>query len=167
MDIQYDLDPVDELHTLAIGEPGQREFFLQARQGKAVVTLGVEKFQMAALAHRIFELLGETIYVAENHPQPNNIGYDSTITAEWKVGEIGIAYSETKNKYVIIAKELVTEDESPRIARFWLSRSEALEFAKQTTSVVLAGRPICKFCGLPIDKEGHPCPMQNGQRPIM
>ena len=40
-----------------IGEPGSREFYLQARAGTRTTTVGLEKQQVAALAERIEELL--------------------------------------------------------------------------------------------------------------
>src|ERR1700693_1901136 len=46
-------DEPDHFLAAAVGEPGSRSFFLQARQGGAVVTLGIEKTQVAALAQRI------------------------------------------------------------------------------------------------------------------
>jgi uncharacterized repeat protein (TIGR03847 family) len=40
-----------------MGRPGQRTFFLQARKGRAVVSVGLEKAQVSALADRMNDLL--------------------------------------------------------------------------------------------------------------
>ena len=50
-------DEPDRFLAGAVGEPGSRAFFLQAHQGKAIVTVGLEKTQVGALAQRIGELL--------------------------------------------------------------------------------------------------------------
>jgi uncharacterized repeat protein (TIGR03847 family) len=45
--------------------------------------------------------------------------------------------------------------------RVELSRGQALAFAARAVELVAAGRPTCRFCGLPIDPDGHPCPRMN------
>ena len=49
MSSSFEISEVDHLTTGAIGPPGQRVFYLQARQGAQVVTLRLEKAQVAAL----------------------------------------------------------------------------------------------------------------------
>ena len=46
----FDLKPVDRITADAIGEPGERVFYLQARQGNQLVTVICEKEHVAALA---------------------------------------------------------------------------------------------------------------------
>jgi len=55
----YRLDAPDRFVAGAVGEPGQRAFYLQARQGRTVVTVGLEKVQVAVLAERLLALLDE------------------------------------------------------------------------------------------------------------
>jgi uncharacterized repeat protein (TIGR03847 family) len=45
--------------------------------------------------------------------------------------------------------------------RLELTRGQALAFCGRATELVAAGRPSCRFCGLPIDPDGHPCPRMN------
>ena len=45
--------------------------------------------------------------------------------------------------------------------RMFLTRSQALAFCERSEATVAAGRPLCQFCGLPIDPDGHPCPRMN------
>jgi len=47
-------------------------------------------------------------------------------------------------------------------ARFRLTRPQAAAFVERARSLVQAGRPSCRFCGLPIDPDGHTCPGTNG-----
>ena len=42
-----------------VGQPGDRTFFLQARDGPRVVSVVLEKVQVAVLADRLGELLAE------------------------------------------------------------------------------------------------------------
>ncbi len=63
--IDLDLDPVSLITTDAIGQPGQRTFYLQAWQENKVVTLLVEKVQIQSLAIGLDQYLDE---VAEKHP---------------------------------------------------------------------------------------------------
>ena len=47
-----------------VGPPGQRTFFLQAREGARLVSVALEKQQVEALAERIDELLDELMRAA-------------------------------------------------------------------------------------------------------
>ena len=47
-------------------------------------------------------------------------------------------------------------------ARFRLSRPQAAAFVERARSLVQAGRPSCRLCGLPMDPDGHTCPGTNG-----
>src|ERR687897_3286347 len=56
-DRSMDLGPVDRITTDAIGEPGARVFYIQARAGVELVTVIVEKQQVQLLAAAVLELL--------------------------------------------------------------------------------------------------------------
>ena len=56
---RFIFDPPERFVTGTIGEPGQRTFFLQARDGGRVVSVALEKVQVAVLADRLGQLLGE------------------------------------------------------------------------------------------------------------
>lgn len=55
----YRLDAPDRFVAGALGEPGRRAFYLQARQGRTLVTVALEKVQVAVLAERLLALVGE------------------------------------------------------------------------------------------------------------
>ena len=57
----HGFDPPERFVAGTVGEPGQRTFFLQARSGARVVSVALEKQQVAALAERIDELLDEVM----------------------------------------------------------------------------------------------------------
>ncbi|KUK46026.1 MAG: hypothetical protein XD73_1101, partial [Anaerolinea thermophila] len=48
--INVDLNPVSHITVDAIGQPGERVFYLQGESPDQVVTLLVEKFQIQTLA---------------------------------------------------------------------------------------------------------------------
>jgi uncharacterized repeat protein (TIGR03847 family) len=50
-------DPPDDFVAGALGEPGERAFYLQARRLSAVVSVALEKVQVAVLAERLDALL--------------------------------------------------------------------------------------------------------------
>ena len=52
-------DSPDRFLAGTVGEPGNRTFFLQARDGARIVSVALEKVQVAALAQRLTELLDE------------------------------------------------------------------------------------------------------------
>ena len=57
----HGFDPPERFVAGTVGPPGQRTFFLQARSGARVVSVALEKQQVAALAERIDELLDEVM----------------------------------------------------------------------------------------------------------
>src|ERR671927_1416374 len=56
---RYIFDPPDRFVAGTVGEPGDRTFFLQARDGGRVVSVALEKVQVAVLAERLGALLDE------------------------------------------------------------------------------------------------------------
>src|SRR3954471_28050 len=56
---RYIFDPPERFIAGTVGEPGDRTFFLQARDGGRVVSVVLEKVQVAVLADRLNRLLHE------------------------------------------------------------------------------------------------------------
>ena len=52
-------DPPDRFVAGTVGQPGSRTFYLQARRGGQVVSVVLEKVQVAVLAERLGVLLDE------------------------------------------------------------------------------------------------------------
>lgn len=65
-------DAPDRFVSGTVGLPGSRTFFLQARKGRAVVSVALEKAQVAALAERLDELL--TVVDDDHAPTPTEHG---------------------------------------------------------------------------------------------
>ena len=156
----YDL-PAPEVFTAGtVGPPGQRVFYFQARDGDIVVTLRCEKQQVAALAEYFDGLLDDL------EPTPYGIAAGDLQLAEpfeegWTVGPIGVAYDEPDDRIVVVLEELVDEEEEGASVKVRLTRAQVSAFVSRAKAVVAAGRPPCRFCGLPLDPEGHMCPRMN------
>jgi len=169
----YELDPVDRIAVAAVGEPGQRRFFLLATGSGRTLTLGCEKSQLQALIVRVRQMLE-----AQQIETPERAAEAASNDAapgepEWQIGEMGLGYHDARKMFVLVASqsaagdpgEAPLADDAPSV-RFWLSHDQVIAFSKQAESVLSAGRPLCPRCGLPMDPSGHPCPVMNGARPI-
>ena len=167
----FDLNPVDYVVPGAVGEPGKRVFYLQARKGHRLITVVCEKEHVAALvvaAERLLLALAgeEADTVAEPDPVTLAMALEVPLEPLFRVGQINLGYDEISKQVVIIAYESLPEgDEStPSAVRLWTTPAQMRAFAIRGQEVVAAGRPACAMCGQPVDPEGHFCPRRNGHK---
>ncbi len=177
----FDYDPPERFVAGAVGQPGSRTFFLQARGQGRLTTVALEKFQVAALADRLDELLDEVLRRGEgNVPVPavapaalaDTAPLDMPISEDFRVGVMALAWDPEAAQVVIEAKEAVAEDEEfepsplvePTVLRVHISAGAARAFTKRAMALVAAGRPPCPLCAQPLDPEGHICVRLNGYR---
>jgi len=180
----FDFGEVDAFTAGTVGPPGQRVFFLQARAAGQVVTLKCEKQQVEALGQFLERLL-QDLPAPGDGPLPTVLELLEPIEPSWIAGQLGVAWEADLDRFVIAVEELDTtaleqdddEDEdddlppgldlSPDASldrgtmRLLVTRGQALAFAGRAAELVASGRPACRFCGLPMDPEGHPCPRMN------
>jgi uncharacterized repeat protein (TIGR03847 family) len=164
----FELDPVDEIAVVAVGQPGQRQFFLLAKGRGRTLTLACEKAQIQALIVRLHQMMeAQGIQAPE---RASRRGALAPGEPEWQVGEMGLGYHEARRMFVLVASQSAAGEEGPPeegpSIRFWLSHEQVGIFSKQAETVLTAGRPLCPRCGLPMDPAAHPCPVLNGARPI-
>jgi uncharacterized repeat protein (TIGR03847 family) len=160
--VDFDLDDLDRITVGTIGEPGQRVFYLQARQGANVVSFKLEKQQVAALATYLQTLLAD-LPEAADEGAITNMDLDQPVEQEWVIGSIGVTYDEAADRVLIVAEELVLEeDEVGSVARLSATRPQIAALAARGAELVVAGRPPCTLCGNPLDPRGHVCPRLNG-----
>lgn len=162
MSESYELLDVDKFTVGAVGQPGQRLFLLQARAGAQIVTLKLEKVQVAALATHFGTILQE---LPRPGHLPDDLDLEEPAEPEWVVGSLGASYDEAVDRLVLVAEEAVPEGEDGAEARFALTREQVAAIAQHGTLLVAAGRPPCPLCGYPLDPRGHDCPRTNGHRP--
>ena len=165
-----ELNPVSSITADAVGQPGQRVFYLQARQGLTTITIETEKEQVRALALGIHQFLEELVQRFPDKAELDRIDQRDLVLSppfepEFKVGQMGLGYDSDSDRVVIVAQELQTEEAEPdsgATARFWITRGQAKAMADHSLDVVAQGRPLCPLCGRPISAEGHFCPKRNG-----
>jgi uncharacterized repeat protein (TIGR03847 family) len=173
-----ELDPVTRLTADAVGEPGQRTFYLQAASGADQVTLLVEKEQVRRLAESLQTWLPE---LAADRPEDpgeaaaaaaGELALAEPLEPDFRVGQLQLSYDGERDRVVIVATELQAgEDEEPLVppeplqVRLYVTRPQLRVLARHGSQVVARGRPLCPLCGNPLDPTGHICPAQNGHRP--
>ena len=175
MQFKYDLNPVDAIVADAVGEPGQRTFFLQGRMGRQLVSVTLEKQEVNNLAISVLQLLAE---LEEKYPdlapaaRPGRAPHvESIFEPAFRVAQLIVGYDEDEDMVWLIAKALVTdasgavidpEDERVPAARFVATRTQMRALSEYALEVVASGRPSCPLCGRPIDRQGHFCPRTDG-----
>lgn len=167
---QIELNPVSYLTVGTTGPPGQRTFYLQGGRGSQTISLIIEKEQATMLANSLETFLEE---LEQKHPVETRETDESVlqdmrlrepVEELFRVGNMGMGFNESADQIVLVAYELVDEDEEPNVVSFWASRGQMQALVNHTREVVASGRPICGNCGRPIDPEGHFCPNRNGHR---
>ncbi len=175
----YSFDDPDRFVAGAIGQPGSRTFYLQAREGTRVVSVVLEKVQVAALAERLRELLDEVRRQGGDVPDESpatdrdSAPLEEPIVEAFRVGAMAIVWNGEEGSVLVEARALTDEegeavvdfdddDDGPDLVRVTLEPAQALAFAERATEVVDAGRPPCPFCGQPLNPEGHICARRNG-----
>jgi uncharacterized repeat protein (TIGR03847 family) len=158
----------DDLGTVVlvsgfVGEPGQRVFYLQAQGVMGTSTVKCEKGQVAALAEHIERLLADAPAVTSAPLVPAELE-PPLDEPRFVLGTIGLAYDAEADRVVVVLEELAdSEDEEAERdgVRLDITRDVAAAFCRRAREIVAAGRPSCRWCGRPIDPDGHPCPRMN------
>lgn len=178
-------DPPDRFVAGTIGEPGSRTFFLQAREGSRVVSVALEKAQVAVLAERLGRLLVEIEQrgIAELAPAKladDVAPLDEPLNEAFRAGTLTLGWDGERQSVLIEAQAQTEEDEDdpegfealdaleddpdgPDLFRVRISAATARAFVERAMRVVRSGRPPCPLCGNPLDPQGHICPRRNGQ----
>ena len=164
-----------------VGQPGDRTFYLQAVHDARVVSVVLEKQQVAVLAERISALLVEVNrrFGTPLPPETDDAGDLSPLVtpvdAEFRVGTMGLGW-DSEAQTVVVELLAVTDsefdasvvlddaEEGPDAVRVFLSPQSARDFANRSNRVISAGRPPCPLCEEPLDPEGHICVRTNGYR---
>jgi uncharacterized repeat protein (TIGR03847 family) len=106
-----DLDPVDRITAGAVGPPGQRTFYLQARKGDDVATLMVEKQQVQLLSASILEILARVGKETGEGPEESAMELEEPVEPMWRAGRLSIGYLEDRDLLLLEIHELVPEEE--------------------------------------------------------
>jgi uncharacterized repeat protein (TIGR03847 family) len=171
--IDIDLRPVDHITADALGQPGNRIFYIQGWQGERTVSLIIEKVQLQTLAVGIEQFLAEVqekvneLREASAEYEEEMMRINPPLDPLFRVGEFGLGYDADSDLMVLLAREMVPEGTPPEeagVVRFWCSRDQLRALARWGVEVASRGRPICPQCGEPMDPAGHFCPKKNGHK---
>jgi uncharacterized repeat protein (TIGR03847 family) len=173
-----ELDDVDELGTGAVGEPGKRAFYIQARTPDAHLTVLVEKEQIALLATEAVAFLDK---IADKFPElPFDVAAAATQLREptvplFRARLIGLGFDPDRELVLLEFRENSPDDddddgaggdpdlgdEPGYVARVYATRAQVRALAARGAEAVGGGRPPCPLCDLPMDPAGHRCPRWN------
>ena len=169
----------ESVATGAVGEPGARAFYLQARNSDAQLTVLVEKEQIALLAKEAGAFLER---LSEDYPEDSSaIPVERAELREptvplFRARLIGLGFDPDRGLVLIELREHAStdEDDDPSgaepeaddeaagyVARIYASRPQVRALIELGATVVGAGRPPCPLCGMPMDPAGHRCPRWN------
>ena len=154
-DYTYDLNPVTRITAHAVGEPGKRVSYLQARRERELVSLICEKEQVRALAHHINQLLED---IAEKNPLlsssddmlvlASDMSLEEPLESRFRIAQMGIGYDAERDLIILVMQgSTEEEDETAPTARFAATRQQMRALSAHATATVQAGRPDPKQNG--------------------
>ena len=184
---RFIFDPPERFVAGTVGEPGDRTFFLQARDGVRVVCVALEKVQVARprrAARRAARRAGRRgVEVApglEADDAPSELRSDTEPLDEplieaFRAGSLTLGWDGGAERVLVEARaqdedgEPIDPDDDddededgPDLLRVRLTADAARSFVERAVRVVASGRPPCPLCGAPLDPTGHICPRRNG-----
>ncbi|MEO6606024.1 MAG: DUF3090 domain-containing protein, partial [Aeromicrobium sp.] len=159
--IIHGFDWPDRLVIGTVGQPGERTFYIQARAGRQLVSVSMEKQQSAALAERIEEILDE-LMAEDGNPFSvpaltpdglvDNDPLEQPVEEQFRAGAMGLGWDPTTAQLVIEAFPIIEVDaeelevldmeelEPEEVLVIRIPVGTARAFAKRTREVVGAGR---------------------------
>ncbi len=124
--VVHRFDSPDRFVAGTVGQPGERAFFLQARQGNRITSVSCEKQQVSVLAENLEKVLDEVLRRGAAARVPStataakdNDPLDAPITEEFRVGTMTLAW-DAETELVVIemfsADNAETAIEDPELA---------------------------------------------------
>jgi len=171
-----ELDDVDGLGAGAVGEPGQRAFYIQARTEHTQLTVLVEKEQVDLLATEAVAFLDQ---IAEKYPElpfdlpPTQSSLREPTVPLFRARLIGLGFDTERELVLLELRERSQEEEDAvddtvddeaaegYVARIYATRAQVRAMAARGAEAVAGGRPPCPLCEQPMDPSGHRCPRWN------
>lgn len=107
MEPPIEFDELDSFIPGAVGEPGARVFYLQARAGNRVVSFRLEKEQVGMLGRYLGQLAAA---LGATEPDRDVTGLIEPIEPQWIVGTISVGVDESTGIIQVLTEELVLDD---------------------------------------------------------
>lgn len=173
-----ELDDVDGLGTGAVGEPGRRAFYIQARTEHTQLTVLVEKEQVDLLSTEAVAFLDK---IAHQYPElpfdlpPTQSTLHEPTVPLFRARLIGLGFDPERELVLIELREhsdeqdeqdeegkaVDDENDEGYVARIYATRAQVRAMAARGAEAVAGGRPPCPLCEQPMDPTGHRCPRWN------
>lgn len=171
MNVRYVFEQPTRVTVGTVGPVGERLFVLQAREARQLMTIKVEKVQMASLATYLGRMLRQ-LDRPQHLPEGSELDLEDFDSPDFTAEALALTYDDTVDRVVLVIEEVDSDDESEleeegdgsegATARLVMTREQAAALAIRATELVEAGRPPCPLCGYPLDPRGHVCPRTNG-----
>jgi uncharacterized repeat protein (TIGR03847 family) len=164
MTMGAELSDPDHVTADFVGEPGERTFYVQASESGEMVTVVVEKEQVAALADALARLLAEVGAEPSAVWDVASMRLREPVDPLWRGGRLTVGLDPQLGRFMLEIHEFVPDDElrEPDEVRVWFDDEAAARLAAHAAWAVAQGRPTCELCGNPLDPDGHVCPRGNG-----
>jgi uncharacterized repeat protein (TIGR03847 family) len=105
---RFVFDPPERFVTGTVGLPGSRTFYLQARSGERIVSVSLEKVQVAVLAERLGALLDELErrgLIAGGQGSSDDRPLDEPLNELFRANALTLAWDADDEKVIIEARE--------------------------------------------------------------
>jgi uncharacterized repeat protein (TIGR03847 family) len=170
---RYVFDAPDRFVVGTVGQPGERSFFLQASGQGQIITVGLEKAEVSALADGLSALLGQVRRAKGAGSEGIDAFVDlapldapfeedfhlGQLTVSWD-GERVVVEAAGAGAASAATPEAVEESELDCL-QVAMSLAQTKAFVERARTIVAAGRPPCVLCGRPDGPDGHFCPRLN------
>ena len=162
-----DFGPVDRFLVGAIGEPGERTFYLFIEAAGSATWFKCEKSQAAALGEQGLELLSNLGWDLDEDTVEAMVSLFDDLPPPPGMEDVmlrvrSIAMRIDSRDHLTVMLEGVEGDAR---AVFAITAEQLRAAGLIALKAVHAGRPRCPDCLLPEDPGGHHCPSGNGHRP--
>ena len=163
-----ELNKVEYIKPMTSGEPGNRIFSIELYTSQKSYKIFVEKEQLISVSEYIIRNL-YSINVSDSNEEENKHDFNY-IDEEIKSNNIQIEI-QSNNKIFILYFREETETEIFNKLKINLNFNQALFFSKSSLKLASKGRPLCKLCHRPMNKNdktnSNPdicinCPRKNG-----
>jgi uncharacterized repeat protein (TIGR03847 family) len=168
---RYVFEAPDRFVVGTVGQPGERSFFLQASGQGQIITVGLEKAEVSALADGLTALLSQ-VHRTQGVAGPDTpeafvdlAPLDAPFEEDFRLGQLTVSWD---------GKRVVVEAAGPAAAgagaieesqldclQVAMSLAQTKAFVERARTIVAAGRPPCVLCGRPDGPDGHFCPRLN------
>ena len=168
MTFYFEFDEADAFATGAIGNPGERTFYLQVRAEGRTISVKCEKAQVAQMAEYLRGMLSD-LPEPRQAPSIEIARLQGPVEQDFILGTIGLGIDRSSMKMIVQLEEMpvidldaieeaLEEDEdfvldddddesTASVVRVLLNPDQARAFCDMADLTVNAGRMPCKWCG--------------------